>query len=278
MIYFSLQVQRMSRVAQLDSTALDQELHNLFRSELSQVLNIRQNKEEWNLVLDTLVFFFGSKYTGKIGGTTTYGSKLSGVTYNCRKRTLFLISILSNYLNSLLSRILYASDDNPRINQIATIYKYLNKFYSAFDLLNFATFLLSTGQNKVRYLSPLHRLLGAASTTETHNPVSFYHNTVYAGIEFQNRQLLWNAILEFFNATLLNNARWLNVKKRRPVKSLNAANSSTTCARCQEFPTNPYTISCCRANYCYVCVVKALDFNSCDRCDETKNLTATPIY
>ncbi|QLQ78791.1 hypothetical protein HG537_0B01390 [Torulaspora globosa] len=264
----------MSRVAQLDSTALDQELHSLFRNELSQNLEIDKNEEEWNLILDTLVFFFGSRFIGK--QTRTYGSELSGVTYNCKRRTLYIVAILTNYLGSRISKKVYS--EGSFWSRFTTLYHYLNQFYSAIDLINFASFLLSTSPSDSKYLTPIHRLLGASSSTETHNPVSFYHNTVYAGIEFQNRQLLWNAILEFFNATLLNNARWLNGRRQRPTTTLPPTQSPETCARCKELPTNPFKIQCCQANYCYICVIRAMDSNYCDNCNSKTNLRAQPIY
>lgn len=268
----------MSRVAQLDSTALDQELHGLFRTELAQNLDIHANEQEWHLLLDTLVFFFGAKLATASGQTTTYGSKLSGVTYNCKRRTLYLIAILSNYLESRISQKIYSSTNSLLWRRLKTLYEYLNRIYSAVDLLNFARFLLSTGHNDTKYLSPLHWFLSASSVTETHNPASFYHNTVYAGIEFQNRQLLWNAILEFFNATLLNNAKWLNGRRQKPDKIIDSTKQPGLCAKCQEFPTNPYQMLCCHANFCYVCVIKTIDGGICDNCNSSSDLRAEPIY
>ncbi|QLL31278.1 hypothetical protein HG536_0B01400 [Torulaspora globosa] len=268
----------MSRVAQLDSTALDQELHSLFRTELSQNLDIHKNEEEWHFVLDTLVFFFGSKFFQKAHQTKTYGSELSGVTYNCKRRTLYIVAILSSYLGSKISKKVYSTTDGTVWSRLKPLYVYLSHFYSAADLVNFACFLLSTGQSDFKYLTPIHRLLGASSSTDTYNPVSFYHNTVYAGIEFQNRQLLWNAILEFFNATLLNNARWLNGRRQRPSTTKMSAQLPEICARCQELPTNPFQIQCCQANYCYVCVIRAIDSKCCDNCSSSTNLRAEPIY
>lgn len=267
----------MSRVAQLDSTALDQELHSLFRTELSQNLDIHKNEEEWHFILDTLLFLFGSRFNQKAQQTTTYGSQLSGVTYNCTRRTLYIVAILSNYLGSRVSKKVYSADGSVW-SRFRRLYEYLSHIYSAVDLINFAYFLLSTGQNDSKYLTPIHRVLGASASTETHNPVNFYHNTVYAGIEFQNRQLLWNAILEFFNATLLNNARWLNGRRQRPSTTGTSTQSPETCARCKELPTNPFQLQCCQANYCYVCVVRAIDSKYCDNCNSSTNLRAEPIY
>lgn len=265
----------MSRVAQLDSSALDEEVHSLFWSDFAQNVNPQSNREEWQLLLETLVFYFGSKSLSTGPQTTTYGSQLSGVGYMCRRRTLFLITILSKYLKNRISHFLFTSKYAANLIEL---YKYPINLYSALDLLNLFHFLLSTSSTSLKYLSPLHRLLGASSSTDSLSPVNFYHNTVYAGIEYQNRQLLWNAILELFNVTLMNNTRWLN--KTPPTSTAPTVPSTKVvhCARCTEFPTNPYKFSCCRSIYCYTCAAKALDSVQCDRCHSTKNLQATPIY
>lgn len=265
----------MSRVAQLDSSALDQEIHSLFWSEFTQNISPGKNKEEWQLALETLVFYFGSKYAPIDQGTTTYGSQLSGVKFACKRRTLFIISILSKYLNSRISHLLFTTSATIRL---IDAYRYLSHIYSALDLLNFAHFLFSTSSTCLKYLSPLHRILGVSSSTDTLNPINFYHETVYAGIEYQNRQLLWNAILELFNVTLLNNARWLNRKPQTQTILSGQDKRVLHCPRCSEFPTNPYKLSCCKTIYCYICVVKSLEIGQCDNCNSSNELQATPIY
>lgn len=270
----------MSRVAQLDSTALDQEIHNLFWTDFQSNIDTLNNKDEYRLLLDTLIFFCGSKLISRTQDTTTYGSQLSGVSYRCRRRTLYLITVFSYYIEKKLSSLLFSSSRLDRFNKqfFLRIYKWGSNIYSAWDLINFAQFLLSIGSQNQKFLSPLHRILGVSSTTDTLNPINFYHNTVYAGIEFQNRQLLWNAILELFNATLLNNAKWLNRRPQKLIQGNKQNIDQVRCPYCSEFPTNPYEISCCKALYCYVCVAKSLEWSQCNNCDTTTELSARPIY
>lgn len=265
----------MSRVAQLDSSALDQEINSLFWTDFTRNFAPQKNKEQWQLLVETLVFYFGSKSGPDNIQTTTYGSQLSGVKYGCKKRTLFLITILSRYLNSSLSHLLFSHNTSTWLLET---YKYLCHLYSALDLLNFAHFLLGSRLTGDKYLTPLHRLFKTPSYTDTLNPINFYHDTVYAGIEYQNRQLLWNAILELFNVTLLNNTRWLNRQAASKHPATQKSRRGSSCPRCAEFPTNPYTISCCKANYCYLCVVKALELSQCNSCQSNRDLEATPLY
>lgn len=271
---------KMSRVAQLDSTALDQEIHNVFWADFQSNINTLKNKEEYKLLLDTLVFFCGSKFISRSKNTITYGSQLSGVSYRCRRSTLYLITIVSYYIEKKLSSLLFSSSPLETLNKqfFLKLYKWLTSIYSTWDLINFAQFLLSINSNNHTFLSPLHRALGVSSTTDTLNPINFYHNTVYAGIEFQNRQLLWNAILELFNATLLNNAKWFNRRPQKLTQAIEQNIDKVICPYCSEFPTNPYEISCCKAIYCYVCVAKSLEWSQCCNCNTTSELSAKPLY
>lgn len=230
-------------------------------------------KEELKLLVQTLVFYFGSTYSKRSASTATYASALSGVNFRCRKRTLYLVTILANYLHSKISHLVFNSTSKLALR----LYTFLAHIYINFDLLNSIDFLLSASSNRSTFLSPLHRLLGVSSTADSEDPKDFYQNTVYAGIEFQNRQLLWNAILELFNMTLLNNARWFIIRPKS-IQKKQFGKNSVYCPQCGEFPVNPYQMACCDGIYCYVCAVTALEWSHCCQCDETKNLSAKPFY
>lgn len=261
----------MSRVAQLDSQELQNELHNLMWADYQFQMQPQKHKEEIKFLLDSLVFYFGATYLTRSSATTTYTSHLSGVSFNCRKRTLFLVTILANYIHTKLSHCIFNSGKKWALR----LYTITSHFYAYLDLLNMAHFLMSGTTGSFTYLSPLHKFFRVASTTDTYDPKHFYQNTVYAGIEFQNRQLLWNAILELFNTTLFTNTTWLIAP---PKKSHKKKADKNSCVHCGEFPTNPYKITCCQSVYCYVCVVTILQTSHCEQCDTKNNLKASPIY
>lgn len=264
----------MSRVAQLDSQELSNELHNLMWNDFKNHLQPGKYKEELKLLLQTLIFYFGTKYSKPSKTTTTYESALSGIEFKCKKRTLYLITILVNYLNSKVSHLVFNSTSKLALR----IYTFLSQIYINLDLLNSIHFLLSTSSNTPTFLSPLHRLLGASSTTSMNSSTDFYQNTLYAGIEFQNRQLLWNAILELFNITLFNNARWFISTPKSNQNKQQLSKNRVHCPQCNEFPVNPYQITCCDAIYCYVCAVTAMNKSYCPNCDQKTNLTAKPLF
>lgn len=263
----------MSRVAQLDSQELSKEIHHLLWTEFEANLQPNKHKEELKFLIQTLVFYFGSKYSNRSHSTTTYASTLSGVRFKCRKRTLYLITILASYFHSKISHLVFNSNSNLAIK----LYTFLAHIYINLDLLNSIDFLLSSYFNRSTFLSPLHRLLGASSTVSNQDPKDFYQNTIYAGIEFQNRQLLWNAVLELFNLTLLNNARWF-VNRPTSIQNRQTKTNNICCPLCGEFPVNPYRMTCCDGIYCYICSVTALEWSNCLQCHKSNNLTAKPLY
>lgn len=263
----------MSRVAQLDSQELQNQLHTLIWSDFDSHIKPSKNKDEYKLLIDTLVFYFGSHFFNHTKSTVTYGSQLSGISFTCRKTTVFLVTILANYLHSRISTIIFNSNSQT----LLTLYRIFSKIYTCLDLLNFAHFLLSGSLNISTFLSPLHRICQIASKTDTNQLQYFYQDTVYAGIKFQNRQLLWNAILQLFNVTLLNNTTWFKTKPKI-IQHTQTEQKTTSCPHCAQFPVNPYQTACCNKIYCYVCVVTALECSQCDHCGMTKNLNAKPFY
>ncbi|QLG70201.1 hypothetical protein HG535_0A01390 [Zygotorulaspora mrakii] len=271
----------MLRVAQLDSAALDDEVRSIFWRDFQTNLPITRNKEEYQLLLESLVFLFSSKLLAG-SFTNTYGSRLSGVSYTCKRRTLYLITTLSGYLESKLSHFVFSSSNRIVTNnsdKLRKAFSYLTTVYSFFDVFLFAKFLSNLSST---YLSPLHRLLGVSFSGSDSSASTFHDNTVYSQIEFQNRQLLWNAILELFNVTLLSNAKWFHrhysSSSSTDQKHSVASSDDAHCPYCNQFPTNPYVISCCNSTFCYLCVVKVLEWSHCPRCDATANIKASPLY
>ncbi|EDO19060.1 hypothetical protein Kpol_2000p24 [Vanderwaltozyma polyspora DSM 70294] len=264
----------MSRVAVFDSLELDNELHDLYWREFKQNLNIRNNEHEWEFLLNSIIFLFSTYKKGN-NLTTTYALELtSNNLFNATKKTLFVITILKNYINKKLQHLIY----NNSNESLLYLLHWFNKIYSLLDLINFLKFL-SSFNNSHLFISPIHRLLNVPITrTNLESSSDFYQNTVVSNLQFQNRQLLWNSILELFNMTLLNNSAWLQ-RKFKPMKLKNKSlTDSTICTRCDEFPSQPYRFQCCQSLYCYICTIKTLDLSICQNCGKDNNLKAVPLY
>ena len=271
----------MSRVAQLDSIALDKELYGQFWSEFNAAFNTSEHKEEWELALNTVVFMCATRFLPHYGSSCTYGSALSGVAFQCRKRTLYVVTVLAGYVWKKITHIVFNGPHCGNQMMWLKLYKWVNLLYHGCDVTNFLRFLAAEGPNARAFLSPLYRAFNVHSTRLIRDGSAiaseFYSNSVFAGLEYQNRQLLWNALLELFSNTLLTKRGLLTFVKKPP-RSRSTTTYKTVCPRCGGFPTNPYQIACCHANYCYVCVVKALEWSMCDACGSSGRLTASPVY
>lgn len=145
----------MSRVAQLDGLALDAQLTHALESELGIPCP--------QFVVESLVFWLGSRAWHK--GTTTYGSRLTGVTYQCSPWRLYAVTVV---LRTLVTR-----------------YRSANVWYETADLIHFVQFLMSSSSSTLPALL-LHRVFGI---TCTHN------RTEYSNCS-SDVQMLWNAALE----------------------------------------------------------------------------------
>ncbi|CCC69593.1 hypothetical protein NCAS_0D00120 [Naumovozyma castellii] len=263
-----------SRVAHLDSRSLDDELRKTFWKQLQSVFPDSRFEDELKVVLDTLIFVCASKYIPMNGSTSTYGSRLSGTLFKARRRTLYLITILSGYARKKLSHLLFSTNGHALSQKC---YRVLKILYDLFDFYNISLFLSSPQGTGKKYLSPLHRILNVKSVSDITNPSTYYQETAMGATEYQNRQLLWNAILELFNNTLLTSSRFYltnGSKKKKVVRSGN----KEVCHKCQNFPCNPYLISCCYNYYCYICSLKVLKRGECPVCKESYNLKFTPSY
>lgn len=263
----------MSRVAQLDSVALDQELDHIVWNRFQKQFQVTNYVEEWQFLVRSLVFLCGTRATGTVSAST-YGSRLSGVLYLCRRRTLFVSNILLQYLQRKLSN-LYFNSSNVSERSVK-MYRWLTTLYGILDLTTFLRFLLSEGNTK--YLSLTNRLLGVVSSVDMLSSSSFYEDTVYAGLEYQNRQLLWNALLEVFNSTLLNTNSLIWDSTRRNRTKPQGIADERICPECNGFPVNPYKTSCCSANYCYICAMKTLARGHCVQCGKNKHLSVNQVY
>ncbi|AMD20979.1 HEL302Cp [Eremothecium sinecaudum] len=250
----------MSSVAQLDSLALDSELHESIWNEFQSHFKPINNIDEWQLLIHTLVFYLSTHTNLK--GVSTYGSQLSGVTYQTTKSTLFLVSVLVQFLHKKFSSAILRGD------KFTKWYLMASKLYHCYDLFNFLQFLSTPC-----FISPIHRLFNVTCTKALEES-TFYTSTVYAGLEFQNRQLMWNTILELLNKNVLQ----LNYFSRQQLEKNETPTRQDQCARCKELPVNPYSSSCCRSTYCYVCLIRNLDVMFCSNCGTKKTFTATPLY
>lgn len=267
------------RVNQLDASLLDSELVTQFKDQLIAAFKywhpeIKDKYEsELMLVLRTLLF----KVT-IWDNSTTYGAKL---------QNLILVNSKTNKVISRKTKALYGSivillpylwKKLRNRDLISTnLQDKLNVLMNSVGLLNFVSFLFSGN-----YLTVIMRVLGIKYFSASGSQKSM-RNVNY---EFQNRQLVWNALTEFllFLLPIINVKRlyrtvvkpWLN--NSADSKSEYSFLSRRLCAICFQQDstvaingvTNPYTAGCEHA-YCYVCLARRLAEHpgwNCLRCNK----------
>lgn len=260
----------MLRVTYQDSQALDAELYNIFWSQFDQLYKFTQNRDEWKLLLETLVFLFTTKYNKSLRSFTTYGSQLSNLSFQSSKARLYFGTILGFYLGKKISHYFF-NNNNFNINdKWFKSYKRMLIVYKLLDFGNSVRFIssFSGGNDDKIFISILHRILNLKPISITRGRPTFIDNLVNSGIEYQNRQLLWNTILEFLNLTIIPNMITIFNKNDLAGNHLysNKIASDDQCALCYEYPINPYKITCCGHVYCYLCLIKAIESKKCYHC------------
>ncbi|CCK70279.1 ubiquitin-protein ligase peroxin 2 KNAG_0E00110 [Huiozyma naganishii CBS 8797] len=268
----------MLRVAHLDSNALDNELGAFFWANFKALLPLVNGEyvEEWKLALDTLVFLFATKYSRIFRCSTTYGSRLSNLSFKCGRIALFVVTVFQSYLSKKLSHRIFNRDSGRNVK----FYRVMLALYNVFDACNFCHFLSNWGneygENKV-YYTLLQRLLDVRPA-RIRGEQSYYQSMIYSGLEYQNRQLLWNSVLELLNITVLPRAISRLTSKRRGKPVLERETDIEHCHLCGEFPTMPYRIFCCERLYCYVCFLKVLELRECQNCHNKQEIKGMPYY
>lgn len=291
---FGRQVQ--PRVGQLDASLLDSELLSQLKDKLFDAIKIYKPEwkdryeDEFKLLLKLLLF----KVT-IWDNSTTYGGKLQNlqlahalstkslrIPLSRRQKLAYgLVTIGGSFLWSKLDAYLvaasYDSADNPTIMRLRDLVDRLSVVWTGASLLNFVLFLYSGN-----YSTLIMRLLKMKYVTVTHT-VSRVVN-----FEFQNRQLVWNALTEFllFALPLVNFAKiqrkiTMAIWNDRSAKGDYNFLPQKSCAVCYQRDagvtgtfktnaiTNPYVTDCGHV-YCYVCIKLELEKGdwSCLRCNK----------
>lgn len=261
----------MLRVSHIDSGALDAEIYNILWNKFKTIIPLTRNKPEWKLFIETLIFVFSTQYSQLGGGiTTTYGSQLSNLGFRGRKSSMYILMVLKRYINERLANHYL---DSPLYKKIMTLFNIL-------DLINLTHFIRNHG---TIYYSILQRIL-RIEPMSLDTGSSFYENTIYSGLEYENRQLLWNTILELLNSTILPNTiqyfHYFQLQNSHTEDNNNNKRNKDNklCCRCNEFPTNPYRIMCCDGIYCYLCLLKSIEWKHCYNCNETKGLKGISYF
>lgn len=271
MNYFGLPVN--GRVNQLDASLLDSQLLDQLKEKLKEAFKFWNSdfKDKYDAELGLLLRALLFKTTVWNHGTT-YGAKLQNLVLVNKKtghpisrkvRALYgLITVLGPYIAGKCEESQLLS---PQIMDRISL------AVNSATLFNFVAFLFSG-----EYLTIVLRLIGArwAAVTRSTNRMVNY--------EFQNRQLVWNALTEFlfFLIPLINVKKLLRrlLKPQSQRKDTLHFLSKRLCAICFEQDsaiaakgiTNPHTAGCSHT-YCYVCLSLRLAEDphwSCLRCGE----------
>jgi peroxin-2 len=285
------------RVGQLDASILDNELLNLLKDQLFKCFKFFKpeikDKYESELLLALKLLLFKLTIWDH---STTYGGKLQNLKLvDCRSTAGRLIDLSRSqklgygalvigggYLwTKLEDFVTQHANDDDQVLKLREILDRLSLLWSGSSLLNFVLFVYSG-----KYSTLILRLLKMRFVSQSRVMVR------QVNFEFQNRQLVWNALTEF----LLFILPILNLRKlMRRLGSLAGRQSSSsaqsgplaflpekTCPVCYQSSnfqsgvvsstdiTNPYQGECGHI-YCYVCLVTKIieaqgDGWNCLRC------------
>lgn len=280
------------RVGQLDASALDSELYDLLKTRLLDSFTFFGQKfrdsyePELHLLLKLALF----KVT-VWDHSTTYGAKLQNLVFlqsksrspitKVQKLLYCLLVVGGSYGSDKINQYLttYASfGDEGHVGLLRKITDRLNTLSSGVSVVNFLLFLYS-GKYSTFILRLLRIDLAPTSKVLNRQP----------NLEFQNRQLVWNALTEFliFVLPLIDIVKLRKKISRRLMGTTDASNSSgllsflpeKTCAICYQQAmtsaahtdiTNPYAGECGHI-YCYICIKTSLaddgDGFNCLRCN-----------
>lgn len=287
------------RVGQIDASLLDSELQSQLKDKLWAAFkvfrpDIKDNYEPELLLMLKLVLFKATIWDY----STTYGAKLQNlklvnsasnsrvhIPISKQQKLLYgLATIGGGYLwtkvNEFLGAASYDSAEMPRVVRLRAFAEKLSALWLAASLFNFLSFLYSG-----TYSTLLLRLLKMK-----YIPVSRKVNRM-VNFEFQNRQLVWNAMTEFlmFLLPLINFARLKRtllkfVTQNQPPTGTLSFLPEKACPICYEKDasistiTNPYQTPCGHI-YCYVCIKLKLEEDpdgwACARCGQQVK-SATP--
>lgn len=254
-------------VNQVDGNKLDIDLDDQLWSLLSTKLKPSSHTSEIRFLLSALTFYLST--TSDNINTLTYGSSLTGTCYKTTKRTLFIANVLSPFLLQKFQTYVYNSGAS-----FLKVYNLLHKIATVWSL---TTFLKLISGNNPPFLSLLHKLLRIQAIPYTNS--DFYQNSVNASIEFQNTQLLYNALLQLLNTHIIGSSllKFLTKRQSGQTKHQKQTIQIRNCPQCNEIPTIPYKTSCCATIMCYYCLIKCIASKECSGC-EAQKFQAIPIY
>ena len=282
---------KMSRVGLFYARLLDDELSRVLQTQTQNALGMPLGGAA-QLVWDTALF--AARTIGTQNSCATYGAQLSGVQFSASRRLLYVCAVLLRHAATLAQSWL-AQGHGQLLRKLRAI-------FAAADLADFLCFLAAPQNGAAQYLGVAYRLLRVRAQLALPSGAAgggYTEQTRLASLDFENRQLLWNAMLELLNTVALPNSRriYMAVRGTRAsgasgasaisaganVPGANAisasgANEICVCALCAEQPCNPYKLRCCGALYCYACACKALEWRTCAVCAHTSDLSAVPLY
>lgn len=254
-----------SAISILDGQMLDTELERSLLGRLDESLaditlpiSLQRLKTNYGVEMKTLLRLALFKLL-IWDRSTTYGLsiqnlKLSASTW---QKIGLLVTIISGYLATKLESNIYARDgDDPVFDlYVRRIKPVVDKLGPVVDLLISVQFLLRSGSNAPSNLA--HGLLGVSYAKTQHLAVSGLADPQNVSYEFQNRQLIWNAVTETLKlAQLWQLPQW--VRKWQQQQQQPETKAASGCAFCHsDICYNEIAVTPCGCRFCYLCFFQA---------------------
>lgn len=264
----------VSRVNQLDSYLLDNEINKIVHEQLQNVYNefppglLSKYQPEIDALLKTFIWA-----NSILQNKSTFGQQVLAITYQSDKITKnrlilhYLLTICAPYTKEV---------GNLRLTSYTQLQKaiaWIECLLKILSIVNFFRFL-KTGH----YPSLLDYLLRWNHVSKTGTQMR------NVGYDYMNRELVWTGFLELLNVTLpLINYHSIKRKVNKfltskgdyeQIASEPTMNIHTKCAICSQRPALPHHIGCSHI-FCYYCIRGSVSMDptfSCSLCDyQTQN-------
>ncbi|XP_044743742.1 peroxisome biogenesis factor 2 [Chrysoperla carnea] len=258
----------LTRVAQVDALKLDNEIIEIFKRQISELLQYvpagLATKYDPEITLILRLFMFNHSL---IKNRATFGQQLLAIKYdNMSNNKLLLYGILTHGVNYIKDRIHTINSEAIHDFNVTKLLDRLEGLLLLVNLINFLNFL-RTGEKP----SLVDRILDLKQTSTVKR---YLNNNIYS---FMQREILWHTFIELLLIVLplinyhswvrrfKNLSPWNTNSNQHHIEAPRVFTITTKCPNCNEKPVLPHHMGCSHI-FCYYCLKGNLEADTGYQC------------